>query len=330
MMIPVPPTARLVVAASLLSAYLAPSPARAQAAGVPIEPQRIPAPTADLNAQLSKLRDAGQLMSADAVAAALRHPTPTPVALAPTATVPLSPPEVAARARRSFLRVAWCFPGRRPGTWDINVADGYLLTADGVAGTAYHVLRPPRQLHRQPYLYAQTPDGRAYPVTQVLAADPRMDTALIRLGGAAGLTPMGINDQTAPGDAVYLLSDPSWVSGYFSTGVINRFYWDAGKLRGDPMNIDDVRSLRMDVSANWSPGSSGAAVVDACGNVVAHVSKISTLNGPMADRPGGPTTRDADPPLATYIPLHEAAPVRGLRLLVDDMNRRAPATTQPR
>ncbi len=167
-----------------------------------------------------------------------------------------------------------------------------------------------------------------------------MDVAVFRLGHAAGLVPMGINDQTSPGDAVYLLSDPSWTASYFSTGAIDRFYWEGAKLTGDPMTIADARSLRMDVSVNWSPGSSGAAVVDECCSIMAHVSKISTLTGPAMDRPapraGGPTTREGDGPasnparsgaVATYIPLHEAAPVRGLRLLVDAMNGRAPSTS---
>ena len=136
---------------------------------------------------------------------------------------------------------------------------------------------------------------------------------------------MALNDQVGPGDVAYLLSDPGETQGFFSTGFVNRFYWkETGKH--DPQTLEGVRDLRINVSTDWSPGSSGAAVLDGCGNVIGHVSMISTLNrnaGPVNE--GGPTTGPTQARVSfqsgsTYVVLHEAVPARGVRLLVERMD----------
>lgn len=191
---------------------------------------------------------------------------------------------------------------------------------------------------REGYAVAMDMDGGIYPITGIVAADRAMDVALFQMDGAAALPPLPLNDQTAPGDRVFLLSDPSGVSGYFADGIINRFYWEGTRTSGDPATLNDARFLRMNVGTDWSPGSSGAAVVDARGNAVGHVARISTLQQPppnAAPAPGGmpeaPATAPASQPaprsLATYVVLHDATPVRGIRLLVEAANKTA--ATQP-
>ncbi len=42
--------------------------------------------------------------------------------------------------------------------------------------------------------------------------------------------------------------------------------------------MDELKSLRLNVSTDWAPGSSGAAVLDQCGNAIGHVSTIAPLS----------------------------------------------------
>ena len=47
--------------------------------------------------------------------------------------------------------------------------------------------------------------------------------------------------------------------------------------RGEPL-LDELKALRLNVSTDWAPGSSGAAVLDERGNVIGHVSTISPMS----------------------------------------------------
>lgn len=95
---------------------------------------------------------------------------------------------------------------------------------------------------------------------------------------------------------------------------------------------DEWKMLRLNVSTDWAPGSSGSAVLDRCGNVIGHVSTISPLgegprsapvppgkadgkNAAKADRFGG----------ATLITLHEAAPARSVLSLARTLRDYKPA-----
>ena len=70
------------------------------------------------------------------------------------------------------------------------------------------------------------------------------------------------------GDSVWCLSDPRGERGYFSTGIVNRFV---------ERTVGDARGRRINVSTDWAPGSSGAAILDEAGNVIGHVATIRAL-----------------------------------------------------
>jgi S1-C subfamily serine protease len=227
-----------------------------------------------------------------------------------------------------MVRVGWYF--RTPsGVWRAGAADGYAITTDGAIATCYHCLEENEPGVTDAYLFAATDDLEIHRVTAVLAADPVLDVAIIRVEGA-DFSPIALNDQIAPGDSAYLLSDPNRLENYFTTGQVNRFYWRRpGK--NDRNTLEGVRNLRINVSTDWSPGSSGAAVLDHCGNAIGHVSTINAINrsatehlfsenaNTAATTQPAPTTREARAP-ATYIVLHEAVPARGVRLLAESMN----------
>ena len=188
------------------------------------------------------------------------------------------------------------------------------------------------------YLMAFDASGNVLPVTAVLAQDEEMDAAIVRVEGGK-ITPLPLNDQTAPGDTVYVFSDPMSAVGYFTSGMLNRFFWFDGKRSINPASIEGARNLRIHVSADWAPGSSGAALIDVCGNAIGHVSAIDPLvsDDPIPAeektvKPGKKSPNTPLPPPATdnsvLITLHEAVPARGVKMLAEAMNAATPAAAE--
>jgi hypothetical protein len=186
--------------------------------------------------------------------------------------------EVAERARRGYVRIGWYFLCQRCDEWHLDAAGGYAIAPDAVV-TCHHCVEPQASM-RQAYLVAIDPEGTVLPVTGVLAKSKTMDAAILRVEGGR-FTPLPLNDNVAPGDVAYCFSEPLGQSGYFSVGIVNRFYWRAGRS-GAAGSVDELKSLRLNVSTDWAPGSSGAAVLDECGNVIGHVSTIAPLSESVA------------------------------------------------
>ena len=87
----------------------------------------------------------------------------------------------------------------------------------------------------------------------------------------------------------------------FTSGILNRFVRE--RVEGT-----DRRRVMMDVSVEWAPGSSGAAVLDEFGNAIGQVNAISTHDELLE-----PDAPDAPPRSVTYMVMHHA--VRAADLL---------------
>jgi len=246
------------------------SPAgRAQALGVPVEEPEDWEGNKQIIAAAGELRKAGKLTGIGSFVSMLHHPVPEAIVLPPAKTTVLSRPEVYQAARQSRLRVGWFFLCEDCREWHTDLAGGYPLTDDGVIATCHHVVTP-REDVKEGYLIVVDTEGKVTPVTGVIASNEEMDTAVLRATGGT-FHAMPLNDQVRPGDAAYCLSDPMGYNGYFSEGMVNRFYrMPEGK--GTP-----EEDLRLNVSTDWAPGSSGSPVLDECGNVIGHVSTISAI-----------------------------------------------------
>ena len=321
-------------------AELATPAARAQSKGVPIEAERATTPQTLLD-QAELLRTAGMLLKSDAISAQLAAPVPGPVQLVKARTKTLRPREVAERARTGAVHVGWYYLCPRCDHWHAKLLGGYAIARDTVV-TAQHCVEPDKTLMREGYFIAVDASGQVHPVTAVLAKSKSMDAAILRVGGG-DLTPLALNDNVAPGDAAYCLSDPLGQNGYFSEGIVNRFLWLPGR-RGEPGSIDELKLLRVNVSTEWAPGSSGAAVLDDCGNVIGHVATISplaeggrstTVKTPEKKSDDAPEKSDSEktPPKAAardrfngavLITLHAAVPARGVLALVRSLNESTP------
>ena len=140
----------------------------------------------------------------------------------------------------------------------------------------------------------------------VVVADKDADAAVLRLG-ASNLTPLPLADDVRVGDAVFCLSDPHGVRDYFSSGIVNRFF------STKPAAGADARFQRLNVSTDWAPGSSGAAILDERGSVVGHVARISSI---FNDQQAAETTDHAAAKPATLMNLHEAVPAKSVLALL--------------
>jgi hypothetical protein len=236
----------------------------AQAPGVPIVRDR-GEPFEALIEQAERLRAANQLLSREKINDQLER-TRCELRLPKPAKKPLEDTQLWQVSRESHVRVGWHYQCNKCDRWHQNLAGGYFVTADGVVATCHHVIKPGSD-HREGYLVVATDAGELFPVIEVLAANERTDAALIRVRVNRPVKPLPLNTNVTPGAAAWCYSDPLGRSGYFSKGMVNRFYLQERRTN---------QTIRMEVSTDWAPGSSGSAIVDQCGNTIGHVSEISS------------------------------------------------------
>jgi S1-C subfamily serine protease len=297
------------VAVSLLAAVV-----RAQAPGVPI--YEVPSPGEEsaeeraLIQALERLRAQGGLLDFAASAAQLDRRTceltlPQPVAK------PLAGPELWRLARASYVRVGFYYQCKNCDQWHLNLAGGYAIAAGGIVATCHHVIVPDEHEMKAGFLICADEAGRVHIVHEVLACDPDTDVAILRTG--AELPPLPLRTAVVPGEKVFLFSDPMGTRGFFSDGIVNRF-------ASEPVEGKATRRVVVDVSTDWAPGSSGAAVIDECGNVIGHVSTISTHDDfddePDAGAAPSPVEPDVPPGRSTLMAMHHATRAHDVLALV--------------
>ncbi len=273
----------------------------------PVAPPR---PADPAIAKAEQLVKEGKLTGADEFAAQMKSPKHEKIDLVPVSTRPLRGHEIAERARTAHVRIGWFFRCTRCNNWHLNAAGGYAIAKDTVA-TAFHVLEQPANMRKgEGYPIAIRGDSEVLAVTTVLGADKEMDAAIVRVR-ATDLTPLALAAEPQIGDAAYCLSDPNNTRGYFSNGIINRFFSVNESANSDP------RFQRVNVSTDWAPGSSGSAVLDECGNVIGHVARIQSISKTAQNPPppagAQPRPAESNP---TYMNLHEAIPAKSVLTLI--------------
>lgn len=261
-----------------------------------------PDPLLDLAAAAVK---SGRFLNNAAVVAQLQQPKAGIITLAEPVTQPKSSREIASIARAGYLRAGWYFRCTKCDKMHLNLAGAYAIAPDVVA-TAHHVIEPPATL-KDGWLIIVNEQNDIHAASSVLAADARMDAALLRVSGG-GLQPLALRGAVAQGETAFCYSDPLKHRGYFSAGIVNRIY------ANDPKN--DPAAQRMNVSTDWAQGSSGAAILDDCGNAIGHVARIQTFNNTPDKASPGKTP-------GTTLVLHEAIPARAVLQLVQRSNEAA-------
>jgi hypothetical protein len=221
----------------------------------------------ELIAQAKKLQEADQLLTIDDVKSQLDKKSCW-LSLPDPKTKPLAGRDIWDVARKAHVRIGYFFLCHKCKNWHMELAGGYAITANGAVATCYHVIKPKDV--KEGYLVASTEAGEILPVTEILAANEFTDAAIVRVRTTSPLEPLPLNTSIVPGDPVWCFSDPADRAGFFSDGIVNRFYrhWHGAKAK-------EKFPLRMNVSTEWAPGSSGAAVLDRYGNAVGHVTAIT-------------------------------------------------------
>lgn len=260
--------------ASLLSSALLP----AQTADTPIYEQRGTA-NKQTNQQIIKkalrVREQVSAISKVEIDRQSIDPVPEPVQLPPALSQAMSPADIADHARKTNLRVGYCYKCNSCDEWHINLAGGYAIAANAIV-TCDHVLATKTKM-RDGFLVAVDHEGNVACGTAILARSTIMDAAIIKVAGAE-LTPVPLNSEVRQGSASYCFSHPLSQQGFFSTGIINRFFWNGTYVGGDRDSIDALCQLRVNFSNDWAPGSSGSPLFDPAGNVIGHVSTIAGLS----------------------------------------------------
>jgi hypothetical protein len=262
--------------------------------------------------QATALREAGKLINVARVKALLDAPVPEAVTLPPARTTPLAPPDIYELARVSHVQVGWHYLCQKCKHWHSDLSGGYAITEDGVIVTCHHVAVPEDKM-REGYLIVVDAGGKVWPVTSLLAASAARDVCLLR-AGPGPFRALPLNDAVRPGDAAFCLSDPLELTGYFSDGIVNRFYRKPGGT-GTP-----DENLRLHVSTDWAPGSSGSPVLDRCGNVIGHV---STIQGKSLPTRKPAETKTPAAPSPTILVVHEASPARSVIHLIEAARKAA-------
>ena len=230
------------------------------------------------------------------------------LALPAASTTRLAARQICATARHSHLRVGWIYLCDKCGKWHLSLSGGYALTSSGAVVTCFHVVSPGPGM-REGALVAVDEQETVLPVVEVLAANHDSEACIVRVPSGR-LRPLALNTNVYPGDNAYCYSDPAQHRDYFSAGIVNRFYQVAAPSPAGAGPAFTRTVTRMNVSADWAPGSSGSAVLDDCGNAIGHVVSISTARDDTASKG---QEAQADKPAA--IVFHEAVSARDVLLL---------------
>ena len=192
-------------------------------------------------------------------------------------TEKLQPREIHQLVRRSTVVAASFYKCSKCKDWHFDSASGF-VAADAVVSTSAHVVNFEDENMEEGFLVIADCNGTVHPVTQVLAANPDADTCLLSVPGLE-LKPLPLNPAAQVGDRIYCLSHPDGNHWMFTEGMLSRYFInrDAATDDGKPSKKEKIKpSLYINVTAEYSPGSSGAPVVDECGNVVGQVQSITT------------------------------------------------------
>ena len=145
----------------------------------------------------------------------------------------------------------------------MGCASGFVVSADGVIATSYHVVNGEG---RQAF-GIMTADGSIFPVKEVLAADEAQDMVLLRVD-AEDLKATALSVDESVGADVTVIGHPN---GHFYTltrGIISR-YTTRQKL--------GRTVLQMEITADFARGSSGGPVFNERGNIVGMVRSTSSI-----------------------------------------------------
>jgi S1-C subfamily serine protease len=193
------------------------------------------------------------------------------LALPAVAESPHSPTELAETLRHSTVAMGLRYQEPHSKKWRFMIGATAFSVAPETLSTSLHVMTIDPTMMREAQAVAVTEDGKVFPVTEIIASSDRADTCLIRVPGLK-VPSLPLRGGVRPGEPIWCMSHPDGFSYMFTGGQVARISRDRYDEKHQPV-------LHVEVTAEYCPGSSGGAVTDAAGNVVAQVSSINNYDG---------------------------------------------------
>jgi serine protease Do len=169
------------------------------------------------------------------------------------------------RARESVVALGGLYKCKKCTDWHVATASGFAVAEPDVFLTNYHVVEDDKAA----ILVARSLGGKVAAVTEVLAANRTADFALVRIPGLK-LRPLPLRAGAPAGTPISVVSHPNHRFFSFTAGHVSRYYV---QNRGEHM----PRAEWMQVTAEFAKGSSGAPVLDECGNAVGMVASTQAV-----------------------------------------------------
>lgn len=209
--------------------------------------------------------------------------------LAPAGAASLPGRDLVARLRAATVMFHTAYKCGRCENWHGGVATGFIIHPDGWIVTAAHVVDDLPESH---VVSAMTIDEKTYPVTGVWATDSKRDIAIVKVE-AEGLASLPLASvEPDPGSHVFVMSHPRGHFFVLTDGMVSRVM--------DGTEPDE----RLEITAEFAKGSSGAPVVDDAGNLIGIALSTLTLNA------------DEEEKVDTQMVLRHCAGVTDLRELI--------------
>lgn len=201
----------------------------------------------------------------------------------PPRAAPKSGPELYELVRQSALIVGHYYRCSECEDWHFTGASGFAVSADGAVATCAHLLQDDPDMPTA-FLVVADYDGRVWPVQQVAASDAETDVCILRTA-RTGQVPLPLRADARTGEPIWLLSNPDHQFAFFSQGIVARWYrWrevdasaPAGHRRGATTARQAPAPLWLHITAAFGKGSSGGAVIDACGNGIGLAQSTVTM-----------------------------------------------------
>jgi regulator of sirC expression with transglutaminase-like and TPR domain len=181
-----------------------------------------------------------------------------PPGVAPRPAAAASPASIEKLTERVLKSVATITSDSRDGGREA-VGTGFVVSADGLVATNYHVVGEGRGVH------VQLADGRRFDATEVHAFDRQLDLAVLRID-ARDLPALTLGDVAAAkqGQSVVAVGNPAGLKNSVVAGVVSA----VREIEGRPM---------IQVAIPIEPGNSGGPLVDLEGRVLGILSMKSAV-----------------------------------------------------
>ena len=237
----------------------------------------------------AKLLKAGMLKSLDTLRGEIRNEG-FDVKSASLSHQKLNAADLCDRLRQSTLAVGSYYKCPDCSEWHFNSSTGFVVNERGVICTCCHVVQAEDQGVKESYLIAADDAGHVFPVQSVLAADTESDTCFVKIN-APGLKPLPLRTGVRVGERVYCMSHPGGYYFMFTQGMVARLNRKRNEVLDEHGHTNGLltRPIQfLNVTAEFAPGSSGAAIADESGNVVGQVASIADAGEPPAGNTNAP------------------------------------------